>query len=76
MNAEELRAAADELRGDVNDDFRVRRLRLERALASKNKDVAAHEVIMLRTLLINKQGPYIDWINNLARKLEVDKDAQ
>lgn len=75
-NAQAVRGAADELRSDVNDDFRVRRLRLERALASENDEVAAHEVAMLRTLMIDKQGPYMDWIHALARKLEVDKEAQ
>lgn len=75
-NAAEVSTAASELRSDVNEDFRVRRLRLERALASENDEVAAHEVVMLRTLMVNKQGSYIDWIHTLARKLEVDKEAQ
>lgn len=74
-SADELGAAAEQLRADVNDDFRVRRLRLERALSTKNDDVAAHEVVMLRALMLDKQGPYSDWINALARKLEVDKDS-
>ena len=74
-SASELTSVAARLRADVNDDFRVRRLRLDRALASRNDEVAAHEVIMLRTLTLNQQGPYIDWLNGLARKLELDKDV-
>jgi len=74
-SASELTSVASRLRADVNDDFRVRRLRLDRALASRNDEVAAHEVVMLRTLTLNQQGPYIDWLNALARKLEVDKDV-
>ena len=66
---------AQQLRADVNDDFRVRRLRLERALQTKQSEVAVRELVMLRTLLLGKQGPYIDWINRLARKLAVDKDS-
>jgi len=71
----ELDAMAQQLRADVNDDFRVRRLRLERALQTKQSEVAVRELVMLRTLLLGKQGPYIDWINRLARKLAVDKDS-
>ena len=74
-SASELEAAARQLRADVNDDFRVRRLRLERALQTHQNDVAVRELRMLRTLTLGKQGPYIDWINRLARKLAVDKDS-
>ncbi|HEY5956479.1 MAG TPA: hypothetical protein VIV60_08005 [Polyangiaceae bacterium] len=73
--ADELAATARQLRDDVNDDYRVRRLRLERALAAKNVAVAAHEVVMLRSLISGKGGSYVEWINNLARKFEVDKEA-
>jgi hypothetical protein len=33
-------------------------------------------VVALRTLLTGKQGAYVDWLNALARKLNVDKGAQ
>jgi len=74
-SAEELRSLARQLRADVNDDFRVRRLRLERALEAHQDEVTVRELVMLRTLMMGKQGPYIDWINRLARKLAVDKDS-
>ena len=74
-SARELGALAQQLRADVNDDFRVRRLRLERALQTHQDEVAARELVMLRMLTLGKQGPYIDWINRLARKLAVDKDS-
>jgi hypothetical protein len=74
-SATELEAAAQQLRADVNDDFRVRRLRLERALQTHQDEVAVRELLMIRTLMLGKQGPYIDWINRLARKLAVDKDS-
>jgi hypothetical protein len=73
--ADELSALAQQLRADVNDDYRVRRLRLERALRTHQDEVAVRELVMLRTLTMGKQGPYIDWINRLARKLAVDKDS-
>jgi hypothetical protein len=74
-SAEELTTVAQQLRADVTDDFRVRRLRLERALRAHQDELAAREVVMLRTLTLGKQGPYIDWINHLSRKLAVDKDS-
>jgi hypothetical protein len=73
--AAELKALAQQLRADVNDDFRVRRLRLERSLRTHQDEVTVRELIMLRRLTMGKQGPYIDWINRLARKLAVDKDS-
>ena len=66
---------AKQLRADVNDDFRVRRLRLERALQLHQDEVVVRELLMLRRLTMGKQGPYIDWINRLARKMAVDKDS-
>jgi hypothetical protein len=74
-SADELRAQALQLRADVNDDFRVRRLRLERALRTHQDEVVVRELVMLRMLTLGKQGPYIDWINRLARKFAVDKDS-
>ncbi len=75
VNADELSATARQLRAEVTDDFRVRRLRLERALAAQDEEVAAQEVVMLRGLLQDRPGPYNDWLNGLARKLEVDKES-
>jgi hypothetical protein len=74
-SAAELKAQAQQLRADVNDDFRVRRLRLERALQTHQDEVTVREIFMLRRLTMGKQGPYIDWINRLARKMAVDKDS-
>jgi len=73
--ADEMVSTARQLRADVSHDYRVRRLRLERALATDDNEVAAREVIMLRTLVANKPGAYADWIHTLARKFEVDKEA-
>lgn len=73
--ADEMVSTARQLRADVSHDYRVRRLRLERALATEDEEVAAREVVMLRTLVANKPGAYADWIQTLARKFEVDKEA-
>lgn len=73
--ADEMVNTARQLRADVSDDYRVRRLRLERALATQDDEVAAREVVMLRTLVANKPGAYTDWIQSLARRFEVDKET-
>lgn len=71
----ELDAVARQLRAEVDESYRLRRLRLERALATGETDIAKAEVVALRALILGKQGPYVDGLNALARKLEVDKDA-
>ena len=71
----ELDAVARQLRAEVDESYRFRRLRLERALATGETDIAKAEVVALRALTLGKQGTYVDWLNAVARKLEVDKDA-
>lgn len=74
--ADELATLARQLRTEVIDDARVRRLRLERALATGDKEVGAREVVALRALYFGKQGPYVSWLSGVARRLNVDKELQ
>jgi hypothetical protein len=72
----ELDTAAGQLRAEVDDSYRIRRLRLERALATGENEIAGSEVVALRALVMGKQGAYVDWLNAVARKLNVDKDVR
>lgn len=72
----ELDTVARQLRAEVDQSYRVRRLRLERALTTGENEIAGAEVIELRALTMGKQGAYVDWLNTVARKLNVDKDVQ
>lgn len=73
-HAADVDATAAQLRADVSDDYRVRQLRLARAVTTGDNEVAAREVVALRALLLGKGGPYVDWINATARRLDVDKE--
>lgn len=72
--AADVDANAAQLRAEVSDDYRVRQLRLVRAVTTGDSEVAVPEVVALRTLLVGKGGPYVDWINATARRLDVDKE--
>jgi hypothetical protein len=74
--ANELAAVAQHLRTEVIDDARARRLRLERALRTEDTEVGTREVVALRALFLGQQGPYVEWLNGVARKLNVDKETQ
>jgi hypothetical protein len=74
--ADELGAVARQLLSEVTNDARVRRLRLTRALAAGDTEISAHEVVALRALYLDKQGPYLDWLNGVALKLGVDKETR
>jgi hypothetical protein len=57
-------AAADsrQLRGQITQDFRARRVRLEHLLAVGDYTLAKNDVKFLRALLEGKQGRYVDWL--------------
>ncbi len=74
--SDELAAVARQLRKEVTDDARTRRLRLERALITGDREVGAREVVALRALYTGKRGPYVEWISAVARKLDVDKEQK
>lgn len=71
--ADELRALSSDLRTQVEGEYRVHRLRLEHALAVGDTTTSAREVGTLRSLMAGKQGPYVEWLNAIARKLNSEK---
>jgi hypothetical protein len=66
--ADDVTAAAKDLRAEIEADYRVRRLRLERALLVKDDEVAAKEVAALSDLTAAAQGPYVEWLAVMRRK--------
>jgi hypothetical protein len=74
VRSDEVAALARQMRREVIDGSRIRRLRLERSLLTSDKEVAVREVVALRALYLSKQGPFLTWINGVARKLDVDKE--
>jgi hypothetical protein len=53
----------------MQDEYKVARLRLERALASKNFDAANTQVKLLRDMLQGKTGDYVAFLSLMERHL-------
>ncbi len=69
-SATQSQDAAKELRAEMDDDYRTRRMRLQHALTVKDMETARKEVKTLLELLADKQGPYIDYLHALDRELK------
>jgi hypothetical protein len=63
--------AAAYLRREITDDFRMRRVRLDHALATEDYVSAQKEVRVLLQFVEGKSGEYVTWLANLERKLKL-----
>lgn len=63
--------ASQNLRKEMNDDYRTQRVRLEHALSVNDYPSAQREVRMLLAFTEGKQGEYVTWLSNLNRKLKL-----
>jgi hypothetical protein len=60
------------LRREMTDDFRMRRVRLEHALATEDYVTAQKEVrVLLQFVEGNPDREYVTWLSNLERKLKL-----
>jgi hypothetical protein len=59
------------MRRDVADEFRAHRVRLDRALATKDHVTAQKEVRVLLQLVEGKQHEWVTWLQNLDRRLKL-----
>jgi hypothetical protein len=73
QNAASSEAARDarDLRAKINEDYRAHQVRLEHALTVQDWQTAQSEVAVLRAFTEGKQGPYVLWLSNLDRQLQV-----
>jgi len=62
---------ADSLRRDVETEFHVHRVRLERALATKRYEEARTEVRLLLSYIGRRSGSYANWLLTLDRRIEL-----
>jgi hypothetical protein len=69
--AGDLASAASTLRTKVNEDYRAHQVRLEHALTVNDLATAQKEVQVLRAFTEGKVGPYVVWLSNLDRKLQL-----
>jgi hypothetical protein len=70
-DAGDAQAAADQLRQQVNDDYRTHRVRLEHAVSVDDWRTSQHEVRILLAFTEGKQGDYVTWLSNLDRRLRL-----
>lgn len=63
--------SAKYLRHELADDFRLRRVRLEHALATEDYVSAQKEVRVLLQFVDGTSGDYVAWLSTLERKLKL-----
>jgi len=69
--AGDSRRQADALEHDVQTEFHVHRVRLERALATKSYEDARTEVRLLLSYIGRHSGGYANWLLSLDRQIEL-----
>jgi hypothetical protein len=80
-NADSERAAAataTQLRNRLEEEYRVRRVRLEHAYRINDPTAAKRELDVLVPMLSHRPGPYADWMAWLDRAavVEIDRRAR
>lgn len=69
--AKEAEDAATQLRTQVDEDYRMHRVRLEHAMVVKDWRTAQKEVRVLLAFTEGKQGEYITWLSTIDRRLQL-----
>ncbi len=67
----EAQATADDLRTQVAADYRAHQVRLEHSISVGDDKAAGQEVRVLRAFTDGKSGPYVTWLSNLDRQLQL-----
>jgi hypothetical protein len=75
-DAKETETSRDTLKRSMSDDFRARRLRLEKMLLVEDYDLAKKDVVVLRDMTAEKKGPYVDWLASVQSRLFPRKVAE
>jgi hypothetical protein len=70
-DADQVLAQGARLRRDMTDRFREHRLRLQRALAVEEWDVAQHESGVVLAFVPAATGDYVEWLSNTRRRLQL-----
>jgi hypothetical protein len=69
--AEEARTQATMLRQQLEKSFHVHRVRLDHSIAQKDFALSRVEVSILKSFLAGREHPYVTWLDNMQRWLEV-----
>jgi hypothetical protein len=73
--AQDATDAAKQLRAKIEEDYRAHQVRLEHALSVSDFATAQKEVAVLRALTEGRSGPYVVWLSNLDRRLQLKLGA-
>jgi hypothetical protein len=74
--AAEAAGNAERLRRQMTEAFRVHRVRLQRALATKEWPIAIRESGILLTFLPSAGTEYATWLSNMRRKLQLQYESK
>lgn len=69
--AREMEAAAERLKKTLEEEYRAHQMRLEHAIEVKDLRTAQKEVKVLLAMLQGQTGPYVVWLSNLDRRLQI-----
>jgi hypothetical protein len=70
--AKEADEAANVLRARVDEDYRLRRVRLEHAYRTRQASAAKRELDVLIPMTSHRRGPYTEWLAALDRAVTID----
>jgi hypothetical protein len=68
-DAERMEIAAAALKAQIEEGYRIHRLRLEHAIETRDEPAVVHELEVLEALTTGKSGPYVDWLRSVERTL-------
>jgi hypothetical protein len=68
--------AADVLRVKLDEDYRVRRVRLEHAYRNHQVNAAKRELVVLIPMTAHRKGPYTEWLAAVDRAATVEMQEQ
>ena len=75
-DAVQATAAADVLRGKLDEDYRLRRVRLEHAYRVHDLSAIKRELAVLLPMTASHRGPYTDWLAALDRAASAELDQR
>jgi hypothetical protein len=68
-DADKVAKIQKKLRADLEDEFHVRQVRLERFLSLKKHEQAQQEVYVLQSFMHRRDGEYVQWLAAVQREL-------
>jgi hypothetical protein len=75
-DAAQVDRAADVLRDKLDEDYRLRRVRLEHAYHVHDVPAVKREVLALIPLTSQRRGPYVEWLKALDRVATAELDKK